>query len=291
MPDSARLVGGPSGRAAPAMKQKGSAYMSGAGQPAVVLSEPAHRVRLLTLNQPHLRNAMTEEMTAAWTEAIESIADDQEVRALVITGEGTSFCSGADLSWLESAPEGARTPNRLRDKMEPFYRAWLAPRKLPFPVIAAINGPVVGAGVCLALACDLRFGNPRAMFKTPFVYLGTHGGMGITALLPEAVGGPRARDMLYTGRDVLADEALDWGLVTSLQEDVVKYSIDVAEHIATAAPIPTRLTKVGLEQARDGMAAALRWESLAQPITMATSDLHEGIAASRARRQPRFTGR
>ncbi|MGX7680132.1 enoyl-CoA hydratase/isomerase family protein [Jatrophihabitans sp. DSM 45814] len=264
--------------------------MRRAVEPAVRVSEPAPSVRLLTLNQPDLRNAMTEEMTAAWSEAIATLAVDRDVRALVITGEGTSFCSGADLSWLDRAPEGERTPDRLRDKMAPFYRAWLAPRELPFPVIAAINGPTVGAGVCLALACDLRYGSHTAMFKTPFIYLGTHGGMGITSLLPEVIGGPRAREMLFTGRDVVSDQALEWGLVSSLHDDVVSYSIETATMIASAAPIPTRLTKVGLEQARNGLAAALNWESLAQPITMATSDLHEGIAASRGRRKPSFTG-
>jgi enoyl-CoA hydratase len=264
--------------------------MKNQAEPVVLLSEPEPRVRLLTLNQPAIRNAMTEEMTAAWTEAIDSMAADRDVRALVITGQGTSFCSGADLSWLDRAPEDDRTPDRLRDKMMPFYRAWLVLREVPFPVIAAINGPTVGAAVCLALTCDLRYGSPTAMFKTPFIYLGTHGGMGITSLLPEAIGASRARDMLYTGRDVLADEAVEWGLLSSLHEDVVGHSIEVAARIASAAPIPTRLTKVGLEQARNGLAAALQWESLAQPITMATSDLHEGIAASRARRRPSFTG-
>jgi enoyl-CoA hydratase len=244
----------------------------------------------LTLNQPKLRNAMTEEMTSAWIEALASVRDDREVRALVITGAGTSFCSGADLSWLDLALEGERTPDRLRDKMTPFYQAWLAPRELPFPVIAAINGPVVGAGVCLALACDLRYASPNAMFKTPFIYLGTYGGMGITALLPEVVGDARAREMLFTGRDVHAGEASNWGLVSRVQDDVVHYSIEIAATIASAAPIPTRLTKKGLEQAKAGLAAAINWESLAQPITLATSDLHEGIAARKAHREPLFIG-
>lgn len=259
-------------------------------EPPILLSEPAPQVRLLTLNQPRLRNAMTEEMTLAWTAALSSLVDDRDVRALVITGAETSFCSGADLSWLDLASEGDRTPDRLRDKMTPFYQAWLAVRELPFPVIGAINGPAVGAGLCLALACDLRYASTTAMFKAPFIYLGTHGGMGITALLPQVVGDPRAREMLFTGRDVHADEANQWGLVTGVHEDVVDYSINVACTIASAAPIPTRLTKRGLEQARAGLAAAVNWESLAQPITMATTDLHEGIAAARSRRPPVFNG-
>ncbi|MDJ0105381.1 enoyl-CoA hydratase [Rhodococcus sp. ACPA4] len=259
-------------------------------QQAVLLSEPAPHVRLLTLNLPHLRNAMTEEMTWSWTEALDAIENDRDVRALVVTGSGTSFCSGADLSWLDDAPSGERTPDRLQRKMAPFYRSWLAPREMPFPVIAAINGPAVGAGVCLALACDLRYASNDALFKTPFNFLGTHGGMGITALLPEVIGYAWAREMLYTGRDVLADEALRLGLVTGVQDDVLSYSIDVARTIASAAPIPTKLTKMGLEQGRAGLAAAVTWESLAQPVTMATADLHEGIAASQERRRPVFTG-
>jgi enoyl-CoA hydratase len=264
--------------------------MARRSEPVLLLSEPAPRVRLLTLNQPALRNAMTEELTIAWTQTVADLAGDRDVRALVVTGAGSSFCSGADLSWLDDAGAGERTPDRLRDKMMPFYQAWLAPRDLPFPVIAAVNGPTVGAGVCLALACDLRYGSPTAMFKTPFIYLGTHGGMGITALLPEVVGAARAREMLFTGRDVSAQEAADWGLLGGVFDDVVGGALDVARQIATAAPIPTRLTKVGLEQARHGLAAALSWEALAQPITMATSDLHEGIVARRSHREPKFRG-
>jgi enoyl-CoA hydratase len=265
--------------------------MAQRAEPVLLLTEPAPQVRLLTLNQPALRNAMTEELTTVWSRTLDELAGDRDVRALVITGAGTSFCSGADLSWLDHANEGDRTPDRLRDVMMPFYRAWLTPRELPFPAIAAINGPTVGAGVCLALACDLRYGSPAATFSTPFIYLGTHGGMGITSMLPEVVGNARAREMLFTGRDVPANEALEWGLLGGVYDDVVAGALDVAQHIATAAPIPARLTKVGLNQAALGLEAAVNWEALAQPITMATADLHEGIAARQARRTPKFQGR
>jgi enoyl-CoA hydratase/carnithine racemase len=257
---------------------------------ALLVSEPTPGVRLFTLNQPEVRNAMTGEMSAAWGTAIEEAAADPDVRALVVTGAGSSFCSGADLSWLNQASGHDVTPNRLRDRMLPFYRSWLRPRSLPFPVIAAINGPTVGAAVCMALACDLRYASPSAMFSTPFIYLGTHSGMGATWLIPEAIGLTRAREMLYTGREVHAEEALEWGLVGGIAEDVLAHSLDVAEHIASAGPIPTRLTKVGLEQAAHGLEASLQWEALAQPVTMTTEDLHEGIQARRQRRAPVFRG-
>ena len=257
---------------------------------AALLTEPSPGVRLLTLNRPELRNAMTEELTAAWTAALDAVAAASGTRVLVITGAGSSFCSGADLSWFDEGADEI-TPVALRERMLPFYRAWLRPRDLPFPVIAAVNGPVVGAGVCLALACDLRYAAPGATFSTPFIYLGTHGGMGATWLLPEAVGVPRAREMLYTGREVGAAEAREWGLVTGVEDDAVAHALEVATHIAAAGPIATRLTKTGLEQAARGLEASLQWEALAQPVTMTTSDLHEGIEARRQHRPPSFVGR
>jgi enoyl-CoA hydratase/carnithine racemase len=175
--------------------------------------------------------------------------------------------------------------------MLPFYRAWLAPQQIPVPVVAAVNGPAVGAGLCLALACDLRYASPAATFSAPFAQLGTHGGMAVSWLLPEAVGMPRARDMLYTGRVVAAEEALAWGLVSGVADDVVGQALEVAEGVARAAPIATRLTKAGLTQhSQGGFEAALQWEALAQPVTLATNDIHKGVQARREHRNPIFEG-
>lgn len=256
----------------------------------VQLASPG--VALVTLNLPKLRNAMTTELTSAWTEAIDQVAGDRSLRAVVVTGAGSAFCSGADLSWLDQGNLNDNTPDRLRDKMLPFYRAWLAPQQIAVPVVAAVNGPAVGAGLCLALACDLRYASPSAMFSAPFTQLGTHGGMAVSWLLPEAVGMPRAREMLYTGRVVTAEEALSWGLVSEVADDVVGRALEVAEGVARAAPIATRLTKAGLAQAsRGGFEAALQWEALAQPVTLATADIHKGVQARRERRTPTFDGR
>jgi enoyl-CoA hydratase/carnithine racemase len=254
------------------------------------MTAPQPGVRVLTLDLPEVRNAMTEELTHAWSAAMTELSHASDVRALVITGAGSSFCSGADLSWLDQGARQDLTPVKLRDTLLPFYDTWLQARELPFPVIAAVNGPAVGAGLCVALACDLRYASTDARFSAPFIYLGTHGGMAVTSLLPEAVGVPRAREMLYTGREIGAQEALSWGLVSAVSDDVVKHALDVAERIASAAPIATSLTKAGLRQSHLGYQAALQWEGLAQPITMATADLHEGIEAKRQHRPPSFTG-
>ena len=248
-------------------------------------------VALVTLNLPQVRNAMTTELTSAWVTAMDRIAADRSLRVVVVTGAGSAFCSGADLSWLDQGNLSDNTPDRLRDKMLPFYRAWLTPQQISVPVIAAVNGPAVGAGLCLALACDLRYGAPSATFSAPFTQLGTHGGMAVSWLLPEAVGMPRAREMLYTGRVVTAEEALAWGLVSEIADDVVGRALEVAESVARAAPIAIRLTKAGLGQgSRGGFEVALQWEALAQPVTMATADIHKGIKARRQHKTPTFEG-
>jgi len=257
----------------------------------VDLSFPVPGVAVATLNLPEVRNAMTAGLTQAWVTAMEAVAADRSLRALAVTGAGSAFCSGADLSWLDQGSIDENTPDRLREKMLPFYRAWLAPRSLSIPVIAAVNGPAVGAGMCLALACDLRYAAPGATFSAPFIELGTHGGMAASWLLPEAIGLSRARELLYTGRIVRADEALEWGLVSGVADDVLARVVEVAAGIAAAAPIAVRLTKAGLAQAAgSGFETALQWEALAQPVTMSTDDIHEGIRARRERRSPAFEG-
>src|ERR1700744_5843673 len=117
---------------------------------------------LVPLNLPQVRNAMTTKLTSAWVTAMDRIAGDRSLRVVVVTGAGSAFCSGADLSWLDQGNLSDTTPDRLRDKMLPFYRAWLAPQQIAVPVIAAVNGAAVGAGLGLAAACGFRYGSPAA---------------------------------------------------------------------------------------------------------------------------------
>ncbi len=162
------------------------------------------------------------------------------------------------------------------------------------PTIAAVNGPAVGAGAALALACDLRYAAASARFSVPFSALGLHPGMATTWLLPEVVGMAAARDLLLTGRVADSEEMLRLGMVSSVSGDdgFVDGVLHAAHAIAASAPIATRLAKVGL--AGGGHAsfdAALEWEALAQSVTLATDDLQEGLTAAREKRPPRFTGR
>jgi enoyl-CoA hydratase/carnithine racemase len=175
-----------------------------------------------------------------------------------------------------------------------FYRAWLSIRRLEVPTIAAVNGHAIWAGLCLALACDLRYAAESAKLGVPFVKLGMHAGMAATYLLPEVVGLAHARDLLLTGRVVDAAEALRLGLVSGVaaSEGFLDGVLETARGIAAAAPIATRLTTVALRGGGHAdFETAVQWEALAQPITLATADLQEGIAAAQQKRPPRFTGR
>ena len=200
----------------------------------------------MTLDLPERRNAMTAELTAAWTEAIAALRGDRSVRAVVVTGAGKAFCAGGDLSWIGESPD--LSVDAIRDRMLPFYRAWLAIRDLEVPTIAAVNGPAIGAGLCLALACDLRYAARGATLSAPFVALGMHAGMAASWLLPEAVGLPVARELLFTGRPVDADEALRIGLVNGVSEPetLVDDALATASRIAGNAPVAVRLTVAGL---------------------------------------------
>jgi enoyl-CoA hydratase len=248
-------------------------------------------VAILTFALPELRNAMTAELTDAWTAAVGELKGDPGLRAVVVTGEGTAFCSGGDLSWIGESPD--LTVAKIRDRMLPFYRAWLSIRELEVPTIAAINGHAIGAGLCVALACDLRYAAAGAIMSVPFTALGMHSGMAATYLLPEVVGISAARELLLTGRRIDADEALRLGLVNGVHasEDLLATTIDVAEQIAGNGPIAIRLTVAGLRGGGPrSVDEALAYESLAQPITFASADLTEGLAAAKERRRPNFSG-
>jgi enoyl-CoA hydratase/carnithine racemase len=258
----------------------------------VVLSveRPSEGVVLLTLDLPERRNAMTDELTAAWAATVERLRGDRTARCVVVTGAGKAFCSGGDLSWLRA---GGATVDQLRDKMLPFYRTWLGLRSLDVPSIAAVNGAAVGAGAALALSCDIRYAGASAKLTVPFAKLGMHAGMATTYTLTEVVGVAAARELLLTGRVVDAPEMLRLGLTSAVYDDsaLLESVLARAAEVAAGAPVANRLHKEAL---RDGghasFARALEWEALAQPVTMATRDLQEGLTAQAEKRLPVFDG-
>ncbi|TQF04207.1 enoyl-CoA hydratase/isomerase family protein [Kitasatospora acidiphila] len=250
----------------------------------------ANGVAVLTFDNPDKRNPMTRRLTEQWQYTMRSLREDGELRAVVVTGTGPAFCSGADLG--ELADGHGRGLAAARADLSAFYRTWLAVRDLPVPTLAAVNGHAVGAGLALVLACDLRYAAEQAKLGAPFVQLGLHPGMATTALLAEAVGLPRARELLLTGRLLSGTEAAAMGLVQQAlpAEQVLRTALDVADEIAAAAPLAVRLTKSGLAHGRLTVEQALTWEALAQPVTITSDDFREGVQARQEHRNPHFTG-
>ena len=254
------------------------------------VERPSDGVVVLRLNDPDRRNVMSDDMTESWGRALTEIKADPSVRVVVVTGAGTAFSSGGNTGWIASEPDA--TVDYLRTRMIAFYRAWLAIRDLEVPTIAAINGPAVGAGLCLALACDIRYASESARMSAPFVKLGMHPGMAATYLLADVVGNAQARELMLTGRMFGADEALRLGAVSRVfpDEEFAAGVDEIARGIAGNAPIATRYTKVAMLEGHADFETSVQWEALAQPITLATEDLQEGIAAARAKRPPVFRG-
>jgi len=259
---------------------------------AQVRETSGRRVAVVTLDLPQRRNSMSTAMTQSWERLMGLLSTDEALAAVVVTGAPPAFSAGGDLARIVKDPDAPVTS--LRDRMLAFYRSWLSIRELPVPTIAAVNGSAIGAGLALALACDIRYAAADARLAVPFTSLGLHPGMATTWSLPEVAGMAVARDLLLTGRAVTGEEAVGLGLASAAHPaaEVLDEALAAADRVAAAAPIATRLTLQALRGGgHDSFETALQWEALAQATTLATDDLHEGIAAAAAKRAPAFDGR
>jgi enoyl-CoA hydratase len=252
-------------------------------------------VVVLTLDDPDRRNAMTVEMGDALTARASELATDGSVRVVVLTGAPPAFSAGGDLAMLEDLGQRTRQEGfDATDTMESFYRRFLALRDLPVPVIAAINGHAIGAGLCVALACDLRIVADEAKVGLNFARLGLHPGMGGSWLLPRILGAQQAAAWLYTGDLVTGRDAAAMGLAlrSAPSDDVLGEALTLAGRIATASPIVVRQLKRNLAEVEHiDLDTALRTEAASQAVSYGTDDLVEGLAAARERRAPTFEGR
>lgn len=247
----------------------------------------------LTLNRPETRNSMTPAMGEELARAVEELRTDDSARVVVITGAGKAFSSGGDLGML-AKDAGMRSDGPTIGTPRDFYARFLSIRSLPMPTIAAINGHAVGAGLCFALACDIRIAVSDAKMGMTFARLGIHPGMGATYFLPRLIGTARACELFFTGRVVDACEAERLGIVNRVVERArfAETVSTLAREIAACAPIALRMAKKaiyrGTEHTLDEM---LDFESLQQSITFTTADAREGILAVMEKREPRFTGK
>lgn len=256
----------------------------------VTVDAPRDGVAVLTLNRPERLNAVNEVMRDELMRTLGALATDRSVRTVVLTGAGRGFCSGIDVRDFGPGMVEATAPaiDRLHFQ-EAMAALPQAIRDLPQPVIAAVNGVCVGAGLALCLACDIRICSESATFGNAAILLGLSGAeMGMSYHLPRIVGTSVAADWMLTGRTVSAEEADRRGLVSATLEPtrLVEAAVEMAALIAGHAPLGVRLTKQALQANTDAeLDSALQLENRNQVLTHATDD----AAAQRAKWSRRRT--
>jgi len=259
-----------------------------------ILYDKHEHVGVLTLNRPERLNAISGALREEVHAAVKAAQEDDDVRALIITGEGRGFCSGADLSGAPPAGGGEQSQNTRLDEMG-WVGRW-ASRFFYFdkPLIGAINGVAAGAGMSMALACDLRVGSEHARFKAVFIERSLSPDSGLSYFLPRVVGYSRAADLLMTSRAVNAEEAYRIGLLDRLVEPdrLIDEAVAVAEEMAQWPPLAIRMAKRVLQHNQDAeLDDALRYESIALGFARkAGNDTRESIASFAEKRKGVYTG-
>ncbi|WP_421740679.1 enoyl-CoA hydratase/isomerase family protein [Cellulomonas sp.] len=246
-------------------------------------------VATITLSRPEKRNALTLDMLRALGSALEAIADDASVRVLVLRGAGKSFCVGADvLEFATHEPNSAR-----RTWIGVGHRVTSLLATLPQPTVAVIQGHAVGGGLELALACDFRVASTSSILGLPEVGIGTLPGWGGSSRLGAAVGPVRAKEMVLLGDTVDGARAARIGLVTrAVAEDDLEEAAAVLTARLVAQPaVAIQLAKAVMTGPVAGNHQLQTFEALAGALSVASEDLHEGIAAFRDKRDPNFKGR
>jgi 2-(1,2-epoxy-1,2-dihydrophenyl)acetyl-CoA isomerase len=251
-------------------------------------------VATLTLNRPERLNALGDTLREDLHDAVLRAAAAPAVRAIVITGAGRGFCSGGDVKAMDEARE-AGTARPVLERVAPLRdRVLLAMRDAPQPIIAAVNGAAAGAGMNLALACDIRLASTTARFGQTFVKRGLHPDWGGTYFLPRLVGMAKAAELIFTGEMIDAPEAQRLGLVSAVYppEELLPAARALAVKIAAGPPIAIRLARRALyhNQGAD-LRSALEFETFAQNVCAETEDAREGIRAFVEKRPARFQGR
>lgn len=244
----------------------------------VSVDSPADGVRLITLRDPDRRNAMDAVMGAELIAVSDAIRADADARAVVVTGEGKAFCAGADLPALFGDPD--RPVTQTHDDLQQYYRAFFSVLELPMPTIAAVNGAAVGAGLNLAMACDVRIAGPHASFGATFAKIGLHPGGGCTWFLVRALGASRALQTMLLADPLRADKAVEWGLAEGIEDDPVDAAVAMAERFATIDAALTRNIKrsVGIAVETGDLGAVLEYESWAQAASASSEQLQEWVA-------------
>jgi enoyl-CoA hydratase len=260
----------------------------------VVVDKPRPHVTQITLNRPERMNAMAFDVMIPLRECLEKVSVDNDTRVVVLTGAGHGFCSGADLEDPGTLPnvEGLTVTSMARRALEVLDDVIIAVRKMHQPVIAAVNGPAIGGGFCLSLAADIRVASETALFRAAGINNGlTASELGISYLLPRAIGSSRAFDIMLTGRDVDAAEAERIGLVSQVVpgDALLDACYGVADRIIGYSRVGIEVTKRMLWSSLDAssLTAHMDHEGIAQLyVRLTTQNFEEAVRARKEKRTP-----
>jgi enoyl-CoA hydratase/carnithine racemase len=257
---------------------------------SMILSERQGSIAILTLNNPTKYNALGESIIKDLSEALDAVERQSDVRAIVLTGAGKGFCSGAQFGG-DTFDRGASIGSMMRKTVNPLIEKM---RSLSIPIIVAVNGPAAGAGVGVALAGDIVIAARSARFILSFVRLGAVLDAGTSVFLQRSIGSARARALSLLGEPLGAETAAQWGLIWKVVDDsdLLDEAMALAQKLADGPPVAIGLIKSQINSAWSApLPSALDDEAAFQARAFATEDLREGAAAFVEKRPPRFTGR
>jgi enoyl-CoA hydratase len=246
----------------------------------------------LILNNPDNLNAMTHEMGNAIQAMVPELNTKKDLRVVILSGAGRAFSAGGDLDFILDHSKKSLAENQK--EMVEFYGKFLSLRDIHVPTIAMLNGPAIGAGLLIALACDLRYAVSGAKLAANFAKLGLSSGMGGLYWLTKIAGPARAADLMLTGRTINSEEGVALGLINGVfpPEQLEKEVLSIAKQIAENAPISLQIIKKGIQKAVTAtLNEVIDYESRGQAQTFITEDLIEGVAAIREKRPPKFQGK
>jgi len=255
-----------------------------------VLIEKNNKVFIIKLNAPNKRNALEKALRDDLKEALRKFQNNSESQVAVITGEGKAFCGGGDVEAFKNSMDPVKAVNYMSDNND----ITLLITTISKPIIAAVNGAAVGAGFSLAMACDIIMASTNAVFSLAFANMGLVPGMGSLYYLPRLVGMHRAKELIYTGRIIKAEEALQLGIANYVvaPEELEARVLELATKIADGPAVAYGLGKAILSKSfESALPDILQFEAYAQSICMQSKDHKEGVKAFYEKRSPQFEGK
>lgn len=248
--------------------------------------EKENKVGVLRINRPEAMNSLNTEVLEELLMAVEQVKNDQDIFVLVITGEGKAFVAGADISEMSTMD-----PVQARSFAEAGLKVFREIESMEKPVVAAVNGFALGGGCELAMACDIRIASTKAKFGQPEVGLGVTPGFGGTVRLSRLVGPAKAKELIYTGNIIKADEALGIGLVNSVSEpeELMGAAMETANKISSNAQLAVRYSKQSINRSFEtDVETAMEIERNLFGLCFSTEDQKEGMKAFGEKRKPDF---